>query len=112
MLLAQRGDSINDWFAHLFINTDINKNVYGKIPGSFNLHKQILKSDYNFLKYDSYIDCNKIYEVSKDDLYCRCEQNIGTYSGCLNDNDFKDVVENIKKSTLIKPELKKAYNIL
>lgn len=111
-LIASQSIDGNDLFAYLFINTGINTNIYGKIPGSLILHKLILKSDYNFLDHDSYIDCNKIYEVSRIDLHSRLEQNIGTYSGCLNDNDFADVINNVKQSTFIKTEIKKTYNLL
>ena len=111
-LIANRKDAVNESFAYLFINSNINQQIYGKHHELIQLHEIILKSDYDFLEHNSYIDCNKIYEINQDELYRRCEENIGIYSGTLNNIDFQKVIQKVKKSTCIKNELKTAYDLI
>ncbi|MGQ1935595.1 hypothetical protein ACQ1R0_05785 [Ornithobacterium rhinotracheale] len=51
-------------YAYVFINSKINTNVH-KTPLQQSMQYKILKKDYDFLKYDSYIDLFTIRDVDK-----------------------------------------------
>jgi hypothetical protein len=72
---------IHDKVAVVYINSIINQNVnYNSNLQS--LHLPILKNDYQWLNYDSFIDCSKIYEKDISEILNLLKISLTDYYKC------------------------------
>ena len=102
------GEDKNNYAGYFFINSNININIR-KNPELFNMQALIKKSDYSFLKYDSYIDCHAISLISKDKLLRQIQNERTTFKGFLTDEDIELLLENLRKSDLYSEDEKDSF---
>lgn len=102
--------SNSDKVALVVINTVPNQNVY-RTQALISLHYKITKSDYPFLKHDSYVDCANLVEFDKTTLYDGAVANPNSLKGEIMDAHMPNIITNIHNSTLIKPKLLNRYKI-
>ena len=65
------------------------------------------KKDYDFLHYNSYLDCSELFELDKIKILQK-----GMEAGELTSKDRIPVMEHLRYSEVISPKLKKRYNII
>lgn len=100
----------NALLATVFINTDINPNVFNTIELQ-KLQLELTKSNCPYLDHNSYADCSKIRERSYTDILEVIKKNPSSHLGELNEEDFKRVKALIKSSKTISVRLKKKYGL-
>ncbi len=85
----------------VIINSEINQFIL-KRPKLLNRQLEILKKDYQFLKYDSFINCAQPLKSSVTPF----KESSFTYKDTLSDQDLSNVIEQIKLSgTLTEDEM-------
>lgn len=95
----------------LFINSLANINVI-RTPELQKLQYKILKKDYDFLDYDSLVDCSKIIEFKHTNMlekYIKESHNF--YMGILNNFDSMSILSLIEKSNIHPNKIKIKYGI-
>jgi hypothetical protein len=81
-----------------FINSGIRPFTINR-PELSKCHVKILKSNYQFLKHDSYIDCNEAYEFRKTELQ--------EYIKPINAKTKAEIIEATRNSIMIQPRYQK-----
>ena len=95
-------DEEGNIYGGVIINSSINQNIRWELKI---LHMPIKKSKYDFLNYDSYIDCSSIKTAN---ISCLSK---GNYKGKLDNEDFQLMIETIKSSPVITEIEKNKYNL-
>lgn len=86
-------DSEGNIYGGLIINSKINQNI----PPVYRLyHMPISASKYNFLKYDSFVDCAQLKTIKLEDYFK------WSYVGKIEKNDLDLMINTIKDSPLEK----------
>lgn len=96
--------------ATVFINTEINPNVFNT-PELQKLQLELTKLKCPYLGHDSYADCSKIRERNYIDILELIKKTPSSHLGQLNEDDFQKVKSLIKTSKTISIRLKKKYNL-
>ncbi|TAG58975.1 MAG: hypothetical protein EAZ27_01130 [Cytophagales bacterium] len=104
-------ESNNLLFASIFINSEINPNIFNSELLK-SLHYQLKVENYSFLKRNSYADCSKITERKSEELMLILENNTQTFVETLNEIDFGNIKSILKSSTTINVVLKKKYGFI
>jgi hypothetical protein len=99
-------DVDNGLVGSLLVNSNINENAINT-KELLDCQFPLKKKDYDFLKYDSYLDCSKLFELSKVKILGR-----GVEKGELTSDDKQLVLEHLRNSEVISTKLKKRYHII
>jgi len=105
------GESITgDKIGVVFINSNINWKVIKTIELA-QLQLYVKAEDNNYLTRDSYIDCSRIREISKQYIIDQIIDKIQNVLGEVKTEDYSQIISFLKKSRLISPKLLRRYNI-
>jgi len=99
-------DIENGLIGSLLINSNVNKNVINT-KTLLDCQFPLQKKDYDFLQYDSYLDCSELFELDKIKILQK-----GMEVGELTSKDCMLVMEHLRYSEVISPKLKKRYKII
>lgn len=99
-------DKDNGLIGSLLINSDVNKNVINT-KVLLDCQFPLQKNDYNFLNYNSYLDCSELFELDKIKILQK-----GMEVGELTSKDKRLVMEHLRDSEVISAKLKKRYRII
>jgi hypothetical protein len=99
-------DKDNSLIGSLLVNSNINENVI-KTKKLLDCQFPLKEKDYDFLDHDSYLNCSKLFELSKIEII-----NKATEEGELTSKDRELVREHILNSEVISTKQKKRFNIV
>lgn len=91
-------DEEGDIYGVVTINSQVNQNLSPALKQNF--HK-IEKQNYNFLDYDSYVDCNEFKPVKMNHLLSSDFNN--SYKGKLNSYDFDKISDILRNAETVDP---------
>ncbi len=95
-------------FATFYINTDKNyKFIPNKEIESF--HLNLKKSEYPFLKYDSWLNLTEIFPKSKEFIYAEFERDPACLKYTLKEEQLQFLRELVKLCPTLKGKIKKKY---
>lgn len=96
--------------ASVYINTEINVNVnHNTYLKSF--QHEITASNYDFLDWDSTVDCARIIEYELDSLKRSIQLDPSIFVGSIKNSCFTQIHQKCTSSKIISPELKSRYNL-
>ena len=98
-------DSDKALIGSLLINSNVNKNIINT-KTLLDCQFPLMKEDYNFLRYNSYLDCSELFELDKIKIL-----QYGMEEGELTLKDKMLVMEHLRDSEVISQKLKKRYKI-
>lgn len=98
-------DSIVGFF---FINSNIHP-MLENILEHFNLQYPLRKSDYSFLRYDSFLDAHQLKKISIVNITESIRKGNTTYIGNLTEDDTKNVMNMCRNSNVFTPREKERY---
>jgi hypothetical protein len=99
-------DANHSLIGAFLINSNINENVI-TTKELLDCQFPLKKTDYDFLKYDSYLNCSQLFELSKIKVLA-----VATEEGELTTRDKELVREHILNSEVISIKQKKRFNIV
>jgi hypothetical protein len=99
-------DANNSLIGAFLINSNINENII-TTKELLDCQFPLRKGDYDFLKYDSYLNCSQLFELSKIKIWARA-----TDEGELTEPDKALVIEHIIHSEVIPIRQKKRFNMI
>lgn len=93
------GENENQLIGFFFINSNIHNSIKQK-QAQLEMQMPIKKSQYPFLKYDSWIGANKITTISKDKIASDIITKSTQIKGNLTDDDLSLLLDAIRSSKL------------
>ena len=102
------GVAENTIVGFFFINSDIHPSIKNK-PELLNMQCPLKRSDYPFLKYDSFLCATNIITRSKDNLIKSIRTGNTTYVGDLKEDLMESILHYARESRLFKPIEKKQF---
>lgn len=97
-------------FATVFINTEINPNVFPS-KDLQDLHISLDAVGRDYLSYSSYVDCSNIYEQDVKTVKEQLAESPDMHLGCLSEDDLNIIQSKIKTAKTISLATKKKYNL-
>ena len=91
-----------------YINSQVITNVQKK-PEQLEMQYLIKKSDYSFLRYDSYINATNIITRSKDELIKSIEEGRTYLVSSMKESHLNDLLDKVRGSKLFSKIEKKSY---
>lgn len=95
----------------LFINTEINPNVF-PFPYLRDLHIRLNAESREYLETDSYIDCSDIAEWGYDILLRKFRSDLSIYLGQASSDDMKKIKNITRRAKTISSSLKRRYRLI
>jgi hypothetical protein len=95
IILGADGDNI--MVATVFINSHINPNIFTSEKLK-KLHYKLEVVNYNFLEYDSYVDCSDVRERKIENIKNEILNNPAVHQGDLLREDFTNIRKIIKET--------------
>jgi len=93
------GENDEQLVGFFFINSSIHQLIKNK-PAQFDMQMSIRKTDYSFLRYDSFISANKINTISKNKITSEiANQNIQVKDSLI-DEDLNMLLDVVRRSKL------------
>jgi hypothetical protein len=108
LVVSIDGDKIS--IASLFINTDINPNVFNT-PVLQSLQYLVKQDKNHFMDHNSYADCSKITPRNYSDIFGLVKKEPSCHLGQINDEDFKNIRSLLKATKTIPVRLKKQFGL-
>ena len=103
---------VDNTVAVIYINSELNLNVNYN-PYLQSLHIPILRTNYDWLVNDSYIDCSMLYEKSITELTTILNESIEKhFIGELSDLHIEDAKNKLKSSKKLSTYMKKKYSLI
>lgn len=102
------GISKNEIAGFFFINSKIHNSLYYK-PEQFRMQYPLLKKDYSFLKYDSFLCATDIITYSKGELINSINKGTTTFVDRLNNKDIHCVLQLVRNSKLFSRKEKEQF---
>lgn len=96
-------DNEGNIYGGVIINSEINRNIPKKLQ---DLHRVILRSDYPFLDYDSYVDCSSIM-IADPSTFSKWK-----YCGVIEEDFRVMIVETAKNSKVISRSRLRQFGII
>lgn len=96
--------------ASTYINSDINKNINWCIELK-NLQIPISEKDYDFLNWDSYVDCSKMISRNTSEITSIIQKNPGAAIGKIKPEDLEAILETLRNAPTIKGKIKKKFGL-
>jgi hypothetical protein len=91
-----------------FINSDINKYIQNK-PEMLAVQYPLLKKDYSFLQYDSFLCANEIEEIKKTDIVQGIKQGNVKFIDELRKTHLNEILNMVRNSRLFDKKQKQLY---
>lgn len=91
-----------------FINSNINRYLMNK-QEQLNMQYGIKKSDYSFLKHDSFISASSLQIISIDELTITIQNGITTYVDKLHEDHLKELLDAARHSKLFSKKEKQDF---
>lgn len=91
-----------------FINSRIHPSIIGKSE-QFAMQYPLKASNYEFLKYDSFLSASTIIKKSKAEISKSIEFNMTTFKGSLIQEDLDNVLEMLRASKLYSKKEKELF---
>ena len=101
------GEDNDNYIGLFFINSNIN--YFNRKQTLFEMQYPLLKRDYEFLDYDSFLCCTEITKLNKKKLSDSFSTKISEYKGVLQQEHLDDVLNLVRKSKLFTDEEKEIY---
>jgi len=102
------GEDKNRYVGYFFINSNITHSIKKK-QDLLDMQMHIKRSDYSFLRYDSFIGANALSYIPKDELTMQLEKRLTTYIGNLTKEDEERLLDSLRRSKLYSAREQKAY---
>lgn len=96
---AIMGVSKTEIAGFFFINSRIHDSLYNK-PEQFRMQYPLLKRDYSFLRYDSYLCATNIITYSRNELVESVNKGMTGFIDKLNDRDISCILKMVRNSRL------------
>lgn len=93
---------------YFFINSNIHKSIQSK-PEQLAMQCFLKRSDYGFLRYDSFLSAVKINEISCERLALSMQNGITKIVGHLKKEHLDDLLEKARNSRLFSKKVKELY---
>jgi hypothetical protein len=87
-------------FCSVYINSKIPKFMFSN-ETLLNLQVNIKGSKYDFLKYDSFVSCNRPYMYDVSDLVCWIDNGKCKYVGDIDNEDLENITTTVINSGLL-----------
>ena len=94
-----------------FINSRINAGIY-RDEDDAQYHLPLLKDDYSFLSYNSYLDCALPQELSAERIAQSVRLEQAEVIGTIKDEHLNLALEMVQKSRFVTKKLLKKYGLL
>jgi len=91
-----------------FINSNINKYIQNK-PEMLAVQYPLLKKDYSFLQYDSFLCANEIEEIKKTDIVQGIKQGNVKFIDELRKTHLNEILNMVRNSRLFDKKQKQLY---
>ncbi|MBQ3688474.1 MAG: hypothetical protein II937_01250 [Bacteroidales bacterium] len=91
-----------------FINSNINSFLYDK-PAQMAVQYPMRKSDYSFLRYDSFLCANKVLKLNKTEIIAGLKDNSVTIIDEMKPEHITEVLDMVRNSDLFKEIEKKRF---
>ena len=104
VIIGVTQDSIVGFF---FINSNIN--YFNRKQKLLEMQYPLLKRDYGFLDYDSFLCCTEITKLNKKKLSDSFSTKVSEYKGALQQEHLDDVLNLVRQSKLFTDEEKEIY---
>ncbi|MDY3104875.1 MAG: hypothetical protein SOW45_09270 [Prevotella sp.] len=91
-----------------FINSNINKSIEAK-PEQFAMQYPMKKSDYSFLRYDSFLSATRILKLPCEKIVDSISEGITEIIGNMKKEHMDELLENARASRLFSNQEKKAF---
>ena len=101
------GEDNDNYIGLFFINSNIN--YFNRKQTLFEMQYPLLKRDYEFLDYDSFLCCTEITKLNKKKLSDSFSTKISENKGVLQQEHLDDVLNLVRKSKLFTDEEKEIY---
>lgn len=101
------GEDEDNYIGLFFINSNIN--YFNKKQELFEMQYPLLKRDYEFLDYDSFLCCTEITTLNKKKLSDSFLTKVTEYKGTLQQEHLDDVLTFVRNSKLFTDEEKEIY---
>jgi hypothetical protein len=102
------GEDDSNYVGYFFINSNINFNINNKLD-FYRMQMTIKRSDYSFLKYDSFIDCHQLSTISKNILANQINTRKTKFIEILKVEDIGLLLENLRASDLYTEKEKESF---
>lgn len=84
------------------VNSAINPYVASR-PHLFKCQVKIETAEHNFLRRDSYLACDKILRLHRDEVIRELMRNLGEIKGCVSDDARSEILAAVKFATTLSP---------
>ncbi len=101
------GEDEENYIGLFFINSNIN--YFNHKQELFEMQYPLLKRDYEFLDYDSFLCCTEITKLNKKKLSDSFSSKVSEYKGALQQEHLDAVLNLVRKSKLFTDEEKEIY---
>lgn len=91
-----------------FINSNIHRSIYNK-PEQLAMQYPLKKSDYDFLRYDSFLCASSVKEISLSSIISGISSNTISIIGRLMDKHIDEVLSMVNSSIVISRRHKRIY---
>lgn len=102
------GESEEEVIGFFFINSKVNRHIF-KTQSLLDLQYQLKKSDYPFLKYDSFLSCIEINKIKKSRLQDSLSERSTTIKGSLTEIDEANILTMVRSSKVFSPIEKRTF---
>lgn len=102
------GEDNENYIGLFFINSNIHKSIANK-QDLLNLQYPLLKKDYNFLNYDSFLSCTQITKINKGDLSNSIKKRQTIIKDTLKTEHLQEILTLIRNSKLFTQKEKETF---
>ncbi len=108
-VVAFNGDDI---VGSMLINSEVNKNVH-RTEESLNHQLELLEVDYDFLSWNSHVDCTQLIGIMKNRILAEINSDVDSrYLGKLDLDDIQAIKRIVIKSRIISKKEKRVYGFI
>lgn len=102
------GEDDENYIGLFFINSNIHRSIFNK-QELLNLQYPLLKKDYDFLDYDSFLSCTEITKLNKVILSKSMSDNQTRFKSMLKDEHLEEVLILIRSSCVFSKKEKEKF---
>lgn len=102
------GEDKENYIGLFFINSNIHRSIANK-QELLNLQYPLLKKDYNFLNYDSFLSCTQITKINKEELSKSITKRQTTIKDTLKAEHLQQILTLVRNSKLFTKKEKETF---
>lgn len=102
------GEDKENYIGLFFINSNIHRSIANK-QELLNLQYPLLKRDYDFLDYDSFLSCTEITKISKTILSTSLHNRQTTIKDTLKEEHLKEILQLVRGSKVFTKKEKETF---